>query len=44
MSAYSFKQLKDLIATSSLNESKKDWSFMISNDQMLINPYNWKKL
>ena len=40
----SFKQLKDLIATSSLNESKKDWSFMISNDQMLINPYNWKKL
>jgi len=39
-----FHQLKDLIEISKFQKSNKDWSFMTSNDQMLINPYNWKKL
>ena len=39
-----FSQFKKLIEKFNLKKSKKDWSFMISDDQMLINPYNWIKL
>ena len=34
-------QLNDIIKNSKSQQSKVDWSFMISNDQMLINPTNW---
>ena len=37
-------QLNELIKASKSQKSKIDFSFMISNDQMLINPSNWKKL
>lgn len=37
-------QLKEIIEKSKSQQSKIDWSFMISNDQMLINPYNWNKI
>lgn len=37
-------QLEDIIKKSKLQQSKVDWSFMVSNDKMLINPSNWKKL
>ena len=37
-------QLKEIIKKSKTQQSKIDWSFMISNDQMLINPYNWDKI
>ena len=37
------KHLKNLIEISKNNKPSKDWSFMISNDPMLINPTNWKK-
>jgi len=36
-------QLKDIILKTKSKKSKIDWSFMISTDQMLINPTNWKK-
>ena len=38
------KTLKDVINKSKSQQSKFDWSFMISNDEMLINPSNWYKL
>ena len=31
-------QLKEIIEKSKLHKSNIDWSFMTSNDQMLINP------
>ena len=37
-------QFQEIIGISSFQRSKKNWSFMASNDQMLVNPYNWKKL
>lgn len=37
-------QLNELIKASKSQKSKIDFSFMNSNDQMLINPSNWKKL
>ncbi len=37
-------QLNEIIKKSKSYQSKFDWSFMISNDQMLINPSNWHKL
>ena len=37
-------QLIELIKRSKSQQSQVDWSFMISNDQMLINPTNWNKL
>ena len=37
-------QLKEIIEKSKLHKSNIDWSFMTSNDQMLINPSNWNKL
>lgn len=37
-------QLNEIIKKSKSYQSKFDWSFMISNDQMLINPTNWHKL
>tara|TARA_B100000989_G_scaffold21727_1_gene14246 strand:+ start:12197 stop:13069 length:873 start_codon:yes stop_codon:yes gene_type:complete len=37
-------QLKKLIKISQNNLLKYDFSFMTSNDQMLINPFNWEKL
>ena len=36
-------QLNEIIKISKSQQSKIDWSFMISNDQMLINPTNWHK-
>lgn len=35
-------QLNDIIKSSKFQQSNIDWSFMISEDQMLINPSNWK--
>jgi len=40
----SFNQLYEIIKISQNQISKIDTSFMISNDEMLINPYNWNKL
>jgi aryl-alcohol dehydrogenase-like predicted oxidoreductase len=46
----SFNQFKDIIKLNkNITKLKKkkfnrDWSFMISNDKKLINPYNWKNL
>jgi aryl-alcohol dehydrogenase-like predicted oxidoreductase len=37
-------QLDDIVKKSKFNQSEVDWNFMISKDQMLINPTNWKKL
>ncbi len=37
-------QLNELIKKSKYKNSQIDFSFMISNDQMLINPSNWHKL
>jgi aryl-alcohol dehydrogenase-like predicted oxidoreductase len=34
-------QLNDIIKSSKFQKSNVDWSFMISKDQMLINPSNW---
>ncbi len=36
-----FNQLNDLIKISQLKPLKHDWSFMESNDKLLINPNNW---
>ena len=36
-------QLIDIINKSKSKLPQTDWSFMISNDQMLINPSNWHK-
>ncbi len=36
-------QLNDIINKSKSQQSQIDWSFMISNDQALINPTNWHK-
>ena len=38
------EQLKMLIAASQTDAAQHDWSFMKSNDQMLINPSNWSAL
>ncbi len=38
------KQLKEIISASKTKTAKQDWSFMLSNDQMLINPSNWSDL
>ena len=38
------KQLKDIIYVSKKKIVKEDWSFMISNNSMLINPSNWSDL
>lgn len=40
----SVDQLKALIAASQIQPSQHDFSFMISEDQMLINPSNWSAL
>ncbi len=40
----SYYQFKDLLKVAEYRRSNNDWSFMISDDQMLINPYNWNKL
>ena len=37
----SFNQLKDLIKISQLKQAKLDWSFMKSNDRLLVDPNNW---
>lgn len=37
----SVNQLKDLIKISQFKKIKHDWSFMNSNDKLLINPNNW---
>ncbi len=37
-------QLNEVITNSKSQKSKIDWSFMISNDQNLINPSNWNLL
>lgn len=37
-------QLNELVKKSKSQHSQIDCSFMISNDQMLINPSNWQKL
>ena len=37
-------QLNELIKKSKYKHSQIDFSFMISNDQTLINPSNWHKL
>ena len=37
-------QLKNIIRISQLIKSQQNWSFMISNDQMLINPSSWSSL
>jgi len=37
-------QLKNIIKISQLIKSQQNWSFMISNDQMLINPSSWSSL
>ena len=37
-------QLDDIVKKSKFDQSEIDWNFMISKDQMLINPTNWKKL
>lgn len=37
-------QLNNIINKSEINKPKINTSFMISNDQMLINPSNWKNL
>tara|TARA_B100000963_G_scaffold296499_1_gene267654 strand:- start:4368 stop:5240 length:873 start_codon:yes stop_codon:yes gene_type:complete len=37
-------QLKDIIKKSKSQNKQSDMSFMISNDQLLINPTNWNKL
>jgi hypothetical protein len=37
-------QLKDIILASKTKTAKQDWSFMVSHDQMLINPSNWSDL
>ena len=36
-------QLNDIINKSKSQQPQIDWSFMISNDQALINPTNWHK-
>jgi aryl-alcohol dehydrogenase-like predicted oxidoreductase len=36
-------QLNDVISKSKSQPPEIDWSFMNSNDQMLINPTNWQK-
>jgi len=36
-------QLYDLVIKSKTQNSQIDFSFMISNDKMLINPSNWNK-
>ncbi|MDA9199955.1 aldo/keto reductase [Candidatus Pelagibacter sp.] len=35
-------QLDEIINKSKSQPSQIDWSFMVSNDQMLINPSNWR--
>jgi aryl-alcohol dehydrogenase-like predicted oxidoreductase len=37
-------QLKEIISASKTKIDKKNWSFMESNDLMLINPSNWSDL
>jgi aryl-alcohol dehydrogenase-like predicted oxidoreductase len=37
----SVSQLNEIINKSNSKPSQIDWSFMVSNDQMLINPNNW---
>tara|TARA_Y100000816_G_C26102702_1_gene584876 strand:+ start:539 stop:1411 length:873 start_codon:yes stop_codon:yes gene_type:complete len=37
-------QLKDIIEKSKSKVDPKNWSFMVSNDKMLIDPTNWYKL
>tara|TARA_A100001011_G_scaffold399339_1_gene507519 strand:- start:1796 stop:2668 length:873 start_codon:yes stop_codon:yes gene_type:complete len=39
-----FNQLNDLIKMSQYKPLKHDWSFMKSNDNLLINPNNWNLL
>ena len=40
----SAKQLVDIIKLSKLKKINQDFSFMSSNDEKLLNPYNWKNL
>jgi aryl-alcohol dehydrogenase-like predicted oxidoreductase len=40
----SVDQLKSLIAASQIKPTNHDFSFMISEDQMLVNPSNWSAL
>ncbi len=40
----SYDQFKSLIKISNNKLQQRNWEFMVSNDQMLINPNNWKKL
>ena len=37
-------QFKNLIEASKIKSLNHDWSFMISNDELLINPRNWDYL
>lgn len=37
-------QLRDIIDKSNSKKIKNDFSFMVSNDQMLINPSNWQTI
>ena len=38
------QQLEEIINSSKTRFVEKDWKFLISNDQMLINPSNWRNL
>ncbi len=38
------RQLKEIVRASQLKNFDSDWSLMSSNDEMLINPSNWKFL
>ena len=40
----SLNQLKNIVKVSNIKKQKRNWSFMISSNQMLINPSNWRKL
>lgn len=37
-------QLKNIISASKIEPSNQNWSFMISNDDKLINPSNWSSI
>ena len=39
-----FNQLNEIISKSKMKIPQVDFSFMISNDRMLIDPTNWHKL
>ena len=38
------EQLEMILSACSAKEMLQDWSFMINNDQKLINPSNWSEM